>query len=93
MKSEIVRLPASDATSRGALLDHLLGHPYFDQDGLTGHRVLEAEASPDVILLLEWADDDAPQRAIASEHGQALVAGLDGLLTGPPEIAYYRQRR
>jgi quinol monooxygenase YgiN len=91
VKAEIVRLAAT-AESRQRLLDHLLGHPYFDQDELTGHRLLLAEATPDIVLVLDWADDGAPHRAIASEHGQSLVAGLDGLLVGPPEITYYQQR-
>jgi hypothetical protein len=88
MKSEIVHLRAR-ADSKQAVLDHLVGHPYFEQTDLAGSRVLMAESEPEIVLVLDWVDDAAPQRAIASAAGRDLIRGLDGLLTSAPEIAYY----
>lgn len=89
---EIVRLPVA-AGAEDEIRAFLDGHAYFAQAELVASRVLVAEDGREVLLVIDWVDADAPKRALASPAGKALLTGLESLLSGPPETAYYRGLR
>lgn len=86
--SEIVTLPVANSTV--ALTAFLDGHPYFQDGGLTGWRVLAAEEGHQVALILDWKDRDAGRLAIETPAGADLLAGLREHCSGAPEITYYQ---
>ncbi|MGP3968309.1 putative quinol monooxygenase [Streptomyces sp. 6N223] len=85
---EIVRLRAA-AGREDALLAFLDGHACFAQPELTA-RILAPKDGREVVLVIDWADAEAPKRALSSPAGEAFREGLKPLLSGPPEMAYYR---
>jgi quinol monooxygenase YgiN len=91
MPTEIVRLPvAPDVRSR--LAGYLQVHPYFRQEGLLGYRILEGAETAEVALVLDWADRAAAERALESPDGRDMLAGLQPLLAGAPDIAFFEAR-
>ncbi|RAY16780.1 hypothetical protein DPM19_01015 [Actinomadura craniellae] len=88
---ETVRMPVA-AGGEDALLAFLDGHAYFAQAELAASRVLVQEGGQEVVLIIDWVDDQAPERALTSPAGEALLDGLKSLLSGAPEVTYYRAR-
>lgn len=87
--AEIVRLPVA-GDGLDALARFLEGHAYFAQPELTAFRLLFASDGSEVVLVLDWSEPGASERALTSPAGKSLVEGLQALLSGPPAIAYYR---
>jgi hypothetical protein len=86
--TEIVTLKV--AKDAGALASFLVGHPYFEDGGLAGWRVLIAEEGHEVVLVLDWKDRGAGRQAITSPAGESLAAGLRERCSGAPSITYYQ---
>lgn len=86
---EIVRLPLGSC-SPNDLVRFLDGHAYFAQPELAASRILAAADGSEVVLVLDWSEPGASERALTSPAGKSLVEGLQPLLSGPPAIAYYR---
>jgi hypothetical protein len=90
--TELIRLPVA-AGAEQALLDAIAGLPYFAQEGLVdARRFVAFEGAGGVLLQLEWESREASAAAIETADGEGLLAALRPHLTGPPELAFYREQ-
>ncbi len=86
---EIVRLPVI-GDRRQELLTLLQTHSYFAQTDIATYRILTAGENDEVVLLIDWADPGAPERALASSAGVDFLERVRSILSGPPIISYHR---
>ena len=61
-----------------------------EEEGCAGYRVYaDLEQADRYVFVEEWADDAALQKHFAEGHTREFMAGLTGLVEGPPDALFH----
>ena len=91
MRTEIVRIPVASGQV-DALVERIesASSSYLSEPNCVGLRMLRSASGDELLVVVDWASDEAHEAASARPEAQAFFGAVQELATGQPDVGVYQ---